>query len=339
MRLSEQDALQLAARAFERAGVPKTGAAAAAEILTIAQMMGLNTHGLSRVATYRDRMKVGGITASAVATITATAPSIRTVDGANALGPAVALQSLYAAIEVAETQGAAVVLCRNANHLGALAPYLFLASRAGMASIITSNTAPMIAAEGGQRQAIGNNPLGIGLPNPGGAPVLLDMSMSVVSRSRVRAMAAVGETIPETWATDINGRPTTDPAKALEGLMQAIGGAKGSRLALCLDLLAGGLSGAAMLSAIPNSVRSPEKPQNLGQMFVLIDTRKIMDPEELSHQMRTASESLSNSGQSDPNQPIRFPGARAMAAFDIAREKGLEITPALFNQLTSLAAD
>lgn len=336
MLISQSDAQTIAAKAFVRAGVAKHDAVSAALILTLAEMMGVTTHGLSRVADYCSRIAKGSIDAHAVPIHSAPAPSIIKVDGANGLGPSIAHKSIIAGIAVARTQGAAIVSCHNASHLGALAPYLWQATNAGMAAIITTNTAPMIAPDGARIATIGNNPLGIGIPNPGAVPVLLDMSMSLVSRSRVRAAAASGKSIPDTWATDVNGRPTTDPAKALEGVMQAMGGAKGARLALCLDLLAGGLSGAAMLSNIPSP--AADRPQNLGYLFVLINAQMLLTDTALNAQIRTASDSLSAARAIEPKNVPRLPGAQAIAAMQAAQENGLEVPEALFENLKNLAS-
>jgi LDH2 family malate/lactate/ureidoglycolate dehydrogenase len=185
---------------------------------------------------------------------------------------------------------------------------------------------------------IGNNPLGIGIPNPGGAPVFLDMALSVAARSHVRAALNDGRAIPESWATDAEGNPTTDPAAAMRGLMQAIGGAKGANLALCLDLLAAGLSGARMLGAIlPNADETPDQPQGLGQMFLLINTKMLLPDDVLHDRMEAAGRAITHSRPVVPTTPPRLPGARAMAALRSAQQRGFSPNAAMLADLRRLA--
>ena len=132
-----------------------------------------------------------------------------------------------------------------------------------------------IAPWGGSEAKLGNNPFGFGLPNPGGDPLMLDMAMSVVARAKIRSAAKAGERIPDSWATDRDGNPTTDPAAALGGFLQPVGGHKGYGLALVVDLIAGLLSGAAYLSHVKSWVDTPEEPQNLGHYFLLIDVGQL----------------------------------------------------------------
>jgi LDH2 family malate/lactate/ureidoglycolate dehydrogenase len=338
--LTETEARALVARAFCNAGVSSEAANNAATGLVLAEMMGISTHGLSRVRVYVNRIRAGGIDPAARPKIRAPAPALRHLDAANGLGPAIAQTALLTGMEAARHAGMAGVFCHNANHLGALAPYLWQAAEAGFACIITTNTSPMIAPTGGRAPLIGNNPLGIGIPNPGGVPVFLDMALSVAARSHVRAALKEGRTIPETWATDADGSPTTDPAAAMRGLMQAIGGAKGANLALSLDLLAAGLSGARMLGEVlPNADETPDQPQGLGQMFLLINTKMLLDDAALHDRMEAAGSAIAQSPSVVPNIQPRLPGARAAAALLSARQQGFTPNAAMLADLRRLAAE
>ncbi|KMK68475.1 Ldh family oxidoreductase [Puniceibacterium sp. IMCC21224] len=339
MHIDEATALRLATQVFVRAGVAGRAASDTAEILTLAEMMGIGTHGLKRVPFYADRIAAGGIDPAAVIQARAPALAMRHVDGQNGLGPAVARYALDQAMDAARQAGIGIAFCRGSNHLGALAPYLWIAAEAGFACLMTSNTSPMIAPAGGRAPQIGNNPLGIGLPNPGGTSVLLDMALSVVARSRVRAAAEAGREIPDDWATDAQGYPTRDPLVAAQGLMRAIGGDKGANLALCLDLLAGGLSGASMLSAIPNSITAPDVVQNIGHMILLIDTARLLPADALSDRMAGAAQVITQTAPIDPVTPPRMPGARAIRALTVARRDGLLLPPALLADLRKLAGE
>ncbi|NKX44540.1 Ldh family oxidoreductase [Roseicyclus persicicus] len=337
-RLSEGEARVLATRAFFHAGVAAPGLAeAAADSLVLAEMMGIPTHGLARVGACVQRLAAGGMDAAARPEITAPAPALRLIDARAALGPGVAMQALHATMEAARDTGMAGAFLRNATHLGALAPLLWTAAEAGFATIVTSNAAPMLAPPGGRAARVGNSPLGIGLPHAGGRHVMLDMALSVAARSKVRAAAQAGRPIPETWATDAEGRPTTDAQAAMAGLMQAIGGPKGAALAVTLDLLAAGLAGAAMLSEVPDTHKDAAAVPNLGQMILVIDAARLAPPAELAARLDRAAGIVGSTPPVAGGPAPRLPGARALAALDTARAEGMDIPPALMDELTRLA--
>ncbi|RZV46550.1 MAG: Ldh family oxidoreductase, partial [Sphingomonadaceae bacterium] len=191
-RISVEAAADLAARAFRNAGVGGRDASSAAEILALAEAMGIRTHGLNRVRDYVTRINAGGIDPAAEILALRPAPALRHIDGKDGLGPAVARRALDEAIGAAREAGIGATFVRRASHLGALAPYLYIAARAGFAAVVTTNTAPMIAPAGGRSPVVGNNPLGLVVPHPGGQHVLVDMALSVAARSRVRAAASQG---------------------------------------------------------------------------------------------------------------------------------------------------
>ena len=338
-RITEAEAQALTVRAFSRVGVLPGMAWDAAEMITTAEMMGIPTHGLARVVNYVERLKAGGMNPKAEPQITAVAPALLKVDGQNGLGGAVALRTTHAAIEAARQTGIAAAFCRRSTHLGALAPLLWLAAQQGFAAIITTNSAPMIAPAGGRAAVLGNAPLGFAMPDAKGVPVLLDMALSVAARSKVRAAAVAGKVIPDTWATDAAGRPTTDAAAAMKGLMQAIGGAKGANLSLCLDLFAGGLSGAAMMSELPDTNKTPGTTPDVGHMIIVIDAARLMAEDALSARVQDARAMVEASPAVDETAPIRLPGARAIAALKTAKAQGFTLAPGLFETLSDLAGN
>lgn len=337
-RLDEATLRTLVATVFQRAGMRPDMAEDAAEMLVMAEMMGIGTHGVSRVDTYTARLRDGGVNPDAVPVITAPAPALRQVDGQNGLGAAVAIRATRAAMEAAREVGMGAAFCRGSSHLGALAPQLLHAADAGFAALFTTNSAPMIAPPGGKTAVIGNSPLGIALPDPAGQHVILDMALSVAARSKVRRAATRGEAIPASWATDAEGQPTTDAAAAMKGLMQAIGGGKGANLALCLDLLAGGLSGAAILSEVPNANIDTRSAANVGHLFVVIDAAKLMPPEALSTRLGDARGLVRDIAVDKAADTPRLPGARALKALATARAEGVPLEPEVLSRLRALAA-
>jgi LDH2 family malate/lactate/ureidoglycolate dehydrogenase len=289
-----------------------------------------------RVISYGERLKIGGINANARIVIDKKSPAIAMVDGDNGIGTLVGTRALEAAMAAARDTGVGVAFARSSNHFGPIASYAWLAAEEGFASIIASNASTTIAPSGGSDARLGNNPLGLCVPNPGGDPVMLDMAMSVVARAKIRRALDRGESIPDTWATDAQGRPTSDPRTALDGFLQPIGGYKGYGLALMVDLFAGLLSGAAYLTHVKSWVDEPTEAQNLGHVFILIDTAKL-GLSDLAARVADFAAILRASPPSDPATPVRLPGESEFARMRQQKREGLRIDAAVLDFLEKTA--
>lgn len=333
--MAEEELLTLATSTLAALGLPHEDAADAARILVYADMFGIHTHGVERILSYGERLKIGGIKARAAVTATPLSPSIISIDGDNGLGPLVGMRALEAAMEAAKTNGLALALVRGSNHFGPICPYSYIAAQNGFATLIGSNATTTIAPWGGSEAKLGNNPFGFGLPNPGGDPLMLDMAMSVVARAKIRSAAKAGERIPDSWATDRDGNPTTDPAAALGGFLQPVGGHKGYGLALVVDLIAGLLSGAAYLSHVKSWVDTPEEPQNLGHYFLLIDVGRLGSSAWLTERISDFTSILHDTPPRSEDSPVLVPGEIEMKAYRYAQQHGVEIDR---NVLTALEA-
>jgi ureidoglycolate dehydrogenase (NAD+) len=331
--LSEAELTSLGVKAFVGLGLPEADAREVCRILVLADLFGLSTHGMSRVESYGERLQVQGINATPNITTERVAPALMKLDGDNGVGPLVGLRSLNAAMDLARECGVGIVLARGSNHFGPISPYSYIAAQAGFASMIGSNATTTIAPWGGSDERLGNSPLGFGVPHPGGAPFLLDMAMSVVARAKIRGAFKRGETIPDTWATDRQGRATTSPKEALDGFLLPIGGHKGYGLALLVDLLAGLLSGAAYLNHVKSWLDAPDQPQNLGHFFILIDTRFLGSGEWLAQRMTDFAAILHDSPPADPSKPVLVPGEIELGKMAQQQRDGIKIDVELLRLL------
>ena len=336
--IAENELKLLAQAALKALGVPQGQAADCATVLVLADLMGISTHGVARVAPYGERLKIGGIKATAKMAVERVAPGMLRIDGDNGLGPVVGMLALKEAMSAASETGIAAVFCRNSNHFGPIAPYALMAAEEGFASLIASNATTTIAPTGGRDARLGNNPMGFGFPNPGGDPVLLDMAMSVVARAKIRAAAKAGELIPETWATDREGKPTNDPNAALRGFLAPVGGYKGYGLSLAVDLLTGLLSGASYLTRVSSWADNPEAPQDLGHTFLLIDAKRLGGTDWLSGRMNDFAEIIHETPRANDNVPVMLPGEREIARMRQQQAEGLEIDPRVLNELREITA-
>ena len=199
------------------------------------------------------------------------------------------------------------------------------------------NATTTIAPWGGKDTRLGNNPIGIGVPNPGGDPVILDMALSVAARAKIRDLAASGAPLPEGWATDAQGRPTTDAKAALGGFLLPVGGHKGYGLAVMVDLLAGLLSGAAYLSHVQAWDKNPDVAQNLGHVFIAIDASKLATPESLAARMADFIGILHATPAADPAQKVLVPGERELTTLRRQRAEGVRVKAAELRILRELA--
>ncbi|WP_426958345.1 Ldh family oxidoreductase [Muricoccus radiodurans] len=333
----EDRLLSLATAALTAGGMTPPDAANAARVLVLADLFGLRTHGISRVPQYLDRVRLGGIDAAAKVEVTRVAPGLATVDGANGIGPLVGMRALEAAMEGARAAGIGAAFARGSNHFGPIAPYALIAAEAGFASIVASNATTTIAPWGGKDTRVGNNPFGIGVPNPGGDPVILDMALSVAARAKIRQFAARGEPMPEGWATDAEGRPTTDAAAALKGFLLPVGGHKGYGLAIMVDLLAGLLSGAAYLTRVRAWDKDPGVAQDLGHVFIAIDTSRLGSADWLRERMADFAAIIHDTPAADPASPVILPGEREMAAMHRQRRDGVRVAEDDLRKVEALA--
>ena len=302
-------------------------------MLVLGDLFGLHTHGTSRVESYGERLALGAIKARPEIRVERVAPTMARVDGDNGVGPLVGMRALEAAMDMARETGMSLALVRNSNHFGPVAPYSYLAAEQGFASIIGSNASTTIAPTGGKEARLGNSPVAFAVPNPGGRPIILDMALSVAARAKIRNAAKAGKPIPDTWATDKDGKPTTDAKAALEGFLLPIGGHKGYGLALIVDLFAGLLSGAAFLTHVNSWSDSPELPGNLGHFFLLIDAKRLGPPEWLAERMADFASILHSTPAADPARPVLLPGEIELNNLERQRREGISLDAALIEKL------
>ena len=333
----EDELTALAVGALEGLGMARKDGEDAARILVMGDLFGVHTHGVSRLESYAERVKGGGARARPDIRIERVAPTIARLDGDRGVGPLVGMRALEAAMEMARESGTGIVFARDSNHFGAIGPYNYLAAQEGFASIIGSNSSTTIAPHGGRDARVGNSPLGFGVPRPGGRPIILDMAISVVARAKIRDALKAGKPIPDTWATDRDGRPTTDPKAALDGFLLPIGGYKGYGLALIVDLFAGLLSGAAYLTHVQTWIGAPHAPQDLGHFFFLIDTSRLGSSSWLAERMDDFAGILHSTPPADATRPVLLPGEIEMDKLERHRRDGVAMDEEVLEMLARCA--
>lgn len=281
---------------LEKYGVSERSAGILAETILYAGRCGISTHGIRHLPMYINKIKSGHLNPKDEIKVAVDDGAVAVLDADRCLGQVAAHQAVDLAVKKAKEYGIASVGVRNSNTFGAAGYYAYLAAQQGMASLIFANSAPAIAPTGGKKTIFGTNPICFGFPGSGeDAPIVLDMATTVVARSKVRMAAKNGEKIPMDWAIGPDGRPTDDPNEALKGSLLPIGGYKGYGLSLFIDLFAGLLTGAAFAGGV-KPLSNMESDSGCGQLFILFDTGRFLDREELYDRLTAFSAAVKACG-------------------------------------------
>ncbi|MEW6045336.1 MAG: Ldh family oxidoreductase [Bacillota bacterium] len=213
---------------FARAGLPEQDATEVSRCFVFVRLRGIASHGVSRVTVYIRRLRLGLVNARLRVRVEQTGLSTAVLDGDNGMGPVVGLAGMRTALDLARQTG--VVAVRHSNHFEAGAYYVYDAIRQQCVGVALSNVPPTMAPWGGRGRLLGTNPVAGAVPAGSYLPVVLDMATSVVARGRIILPAQRGESIPEGWALDPTGLPTTDADAALLVYRRCQGVSTGPRL-------------------------------------------------------------------------------------------------------------
>jgi LDH2 family malate/lactate/ureidoglycolate dehydrogenase len=230
---------------FRRCGMTESDAALLADSLVAADLGGVHSHGVLRVPEYVKKVTTGGVDPRGQPHVVRDSGACLVVDGGNSMGQIGAHFAMARVIERAGTTGIAAAAVRGSNHCGAMAYFASQALEYDMIGLATTNALPTMAPWGGAERLLGINPLAVAIPAGSERPIVHDAAFSATAHGKVRVYQQKGLPLPERWALDREGRPTTDPAAALEGLLLPIGEFKGVALAMVTGVLSSMLSGAA----------------------------------------------------------------------------------------------
>ena len=274
-------------------GVPQEQAEIVADCFSTADSYGVTTHGGAILPSHIQRIQRGGYNLSPTFKVIRETTAFAVIDGNNAMGPVSATFCMNYAIEKCKDSGIFTVFSRNNNTFGPAFYYPLLAARKGLIGIACSNSPAQMAPIGGKEKMLGTNPFSIVVPT-GTDPIILDMATSVVAKSKIKEYKLKGKNLPEGWALDKNGNPTTDPDEALEGLVLPMSGFKGYGIAMMIDILSGVLSGAAYLNKVGRFYSETNDCMNVGFQFIVLDPKQILG-EEYDEVMKDFVSQLRNS--------------------------------------------
>ena len=333
-----EDLERFAARLFERVGVAPGDARLTATSLVEANLRGVDTHGVTRVLVpYVRRLQCGVMSPRTEIAVVRDAQSAALLAGKNSIGQVVATRATQLAIEKARAGGAAWVGAAHSNHFGAAAFYALMAVEQDMVGIVLTNGIPSVAPTGGRRAMLGTNPIAFALPAGEEPPLVVDMATSVVARGRIMLFAKQGLPMPEGWALDEAGRPTTDAAAALRGTLLPVGAYKGYALALVIDILAGVMTGALFGAHYHGPLAEDmEHPMDVGHLFGVLDPSRFLPLPEFKARMDQALRELRACPPAEGSRGVLIPGDLERMARERRLREGIPLPDAVVAEFRQL---
>ncbi|GAA3730486.1 Ldh family oxidoreductase [Spinactinospora alkalitolerans] len=330
---------ELVRRIFVAAGLSEQDARAVAGHLVLADLRGVDSHGVSRTAIYVTRLRQGLVNPRPRHRTLTETPVSALLDADNGSGIVAAEQAMRAAVGKAAETGIGMASVRNSNHCGMLAHYTGMAAREGLIGFATTSAPPAMAPWGAKEAFFGTNPLSYAVPTPAGRPdIVFDMATSHVAKGKIILAGKNGERIPLGWALDSEGRPTHDPASALRGTMLPLGGAKGSGLALLVDVLSSLLSGAHHGPHIPPLYDNPDRAQGIGHFFLALRPGVFVPPEEFTARVAGLADELKALPAAEGHDRVYLPGEPEAEREALRREHGIPLSAEVRAELREVAS-
>ena len=315
-------------------GVPPTDCRIVADSLLHANLRGTDSHGVMRVPHYVRRLDEGSINPRPTNVVERTGSATAVLDGDDGLGMVNCHHAMDAAIEIARDAGTAFVSVHSSSHCGALSYFAQQALAADLIAIVMTQTDSGVVPPGGKRPFFGTNPICIAAPAGDGPPLMLDMATSTVSGGRVYAARARNELIPESWALDAEGHPTTDPHKAV--LWTPAAGAKGFGLGAMVDVLTGILAGGFFGPHIPVMYGQYERPRKLCHLTAAIDYRRFAGAATFHAQVAALISELHDEPVADGVLAVMAPGEPEHRCEVQRSRDGIPVDPELLDELHAL---
>ncbi len=307
-------------KAFLNADVSPEAAASVAEALVAAEAEGQVGHGFSRLEDYVAQVRSGKVKAKPEIVVRRVAPAALLVDADNGFAYPAIDRAIAEGVEVARSLGVATMAITRSHHCGALSVQVEKIARQGLVGMMFANAPAAIAPWGAKTPVFGTNPIAFAAPRADADPLVIDLSLSRVARGKVMHAKKSGQPIPEGWALDKDGQPTTDADAALQGSMLPIGAAKGAVLALVVETLAAVMTGANLSKEASSFFNAEGPPPGVGQFLI------AMKPHDHAAFVARFEALLTSIAEMDGT---RLPGERRLAAIAASRQNGIRV-PAKF---------
>ena len=321
----------LIVKAMEASDTSGVVALSVARALAQAEIDGQKGHGLSRVPSYAAQAKSGKVDGHAVPEARQARPGSLMIDAKNGFAFPTFDLAIARLPEMAAASGIAAAGFTRSHHFGVAGRHVERLAEAGLVALAFGNTPKAMAPWGGTQPLFGTSPIAFAAPHRGHLPIVVDMALSQVARGKILTAAQKGEAIPEGWAVDENGQPTTNAAAALKGALQPVGGAKGAALALMVEVLAVALTGARFGFEASSFFEAEGPPPGVGQFLIVIDPAAFGGADVFAARIAALAGMIEGDGDA------RLPGSRRIALREKAAREGLAVDSKLLVEVRALA--
>jgi len=309
---------------FKKFGLSNNDALISANALINAELVGAYGHGLSRLKMYCDRIKKKVINPKPKIKIKKISQSISHVDANNSIGFVAADVAVKIAIQNAKKTGMGMVAVKNSGHYGLSGYYAEQAVKKNLVTMIYTNAPPAVAPHGALKSLFGTNPICFGTPTGSKVPFILDTSVSMINRGKIRVAARNNQKIPKDVALDKFGKPTTDAKKALEGVQLPMASFKGSGLAWMVDILSGVLTGGNHAGRVKDPFDDFSGPQNIGHLFIVFKSNLFVN--NFKTRIKDNIKTIKKLPKIKGIKEIMYPGQNKFKRFKENQKKEIKIT-------------
>lgn len=306
-RIDSQSLVDFGTAVYASVGLPEPDARLVADTLVQADLWGHQSHGVLRLGWYYDRVRNGVIKPVTTPEFVTDAGSVAIIDGHDGVGHVLAMLATREAIKRARIYGIAVVGVRNSNHFGTCMYYTLTGAREGCAMQLTSNGGPAMAPWGGRKKIIGTNPWSVAVPAGRHAPLVMDMANTGVARGKIYLARQNRQPIPIGWAITADGKPTTDPQAAIDGIILPMAEHKGYVIATIVDVLSGVLTGSGFLSQVHSPYKTAEK-SNCGHLIIAMDIGKFQPLQAFNARMEDYIAEIKAVPLAEGFDAVHYPG-------------------------------
>ena len=308
---------------FKNYGLSKNHASISANALINAELVGAYGHGLSRLKMYCDRISKKVINPNPKIKIKKISRSISHIDADNSIGFVAANIAIKKAIQNAKNTGIGLVAVKNSGHYGLSGYYAEQAVKKNLVTMIYTNAPPAVAPHGSLKSLFGTNPICFGTPSGTKIPFILDTSISMINRGKIRYAATNNKKIPLGVALDKFGKPTTDPRKALKGVQLPIAGFRGSGLAWMVDILSGVLTGGNHSGRVKDPFDDFTGPQNIGHLFITFKTNLFV--KNYTKRIKDNIKRIKSLPKIKGVKEIMYPGQNKYKRFQMNKKRKLRL--------------
>ena len=337
-RIDAEALRDFASAVYQGAGMPGDDAYLVADTLVQADLWGHQSHGVLRLGWYLDRIRNGVMSPVTKPEFVVDSGAIALIEGHDGVGHVLTQLATREAVKRARQHGVAVVGVRGSNHFGTCMYYTRLGALDGCVMWLTSNGGPAMAPWGGRRKIIGTNPWSVAAPAGRHPPFLMDMANTGVARGKIYLARNRREKIPEGWAIDKDGAPTTDPQAAIDGIILPMAGHKGYAIAMMVDILSGVLTGGGFLSQVHSPYQTADRSQ-CGHFMIALNIEALQPLAEFNRRMEQYIAEIKSVPLAQGFDEIFYPGEMEARNDTVNRCEGLLLPEDTRAGLAAIAAE